>query len=99
MRNVNAGELSTEFLLGNGANCATGVGECHYHPEYECYAKYRNKTDNAGHCQERESKINRLKCIRDIDRPRICAECIKEGVFDDDGDSEGDQQHIAVVAM
>src|SRR6185369_10576839 len=78
MGNVDAGELSTEFLPGNSANCTAGVGKSHYHPQCERDSKDRDKTDNARKRQKRESKINRLKCIRNIDRPRIGAKCVKK---------------------
>ena len=58
-----------------------------------------HKSDNARNRQKRESDIDRLKRIRNIDRAGIGAKYVKKRILDDDGEPQSDQQHVAVVAM
>ena len=61
--------------------------------------EYRDKTDHARHGQKCEPEIDRLERIRHVDGARVGAECIEQRVFDDDGEAERHQQHVAVIAM
>src|SRR5262245_20782260 len=98
MRDIDACELGPQFLLRNGPDRPADIGKSHDQPERECYSKRSNKSDYPRNRYKCRSDIDSPERIRHVDGARIGAESVKERIFDDDGDSKSDQQHIAVIA-
>ena len=59
VRDVDAGELGAELLLGDRADRLAGVGEVHQQPEQPAPpTSTTTEADHARHCEERDAEID-----------------------------------------
>ena len=99
VRDVDAGELGPELLLGDRADRLADIGPAHDQPEQQRDDEHRAEADHARNREKRETEVDGLERIGHVDGAGIGAEGVEQRVLDDDGDAERDQQHVAVIAV
>ncbi len=99
MPDVDAGELGAELLLGDRPHRLAGVSQVEDQPKRDRHDECDAKSDDARYREERDAEIEHREAIGQIDRAGIGMESIEQRVFDDDGEAEGYQQDIAILAM
>ena len=99
VRDIDAGELGAELLLGHRADRLAGVGPSHDQPQAERHDDDDAESDDAGNREKCRADLHDVEGVGQVDGARVRAKGVEQRVLDDHREPERHQQDVAVLAV